>query len=118
MEDIEALKDYFKKLQRVINFEASFALFGKSLIQKNKIDDILCCILAKFPEAYKRIMRSSESKKYDSIICYNTLFNAIKNKFFLDSNKYLVDTSKTNKLISTILVTIEKDINNIEKNAH
>lgn len=118
MEEIAALKDYFKKLQRVINFEASFSLFGRALIQKSKIDDVLCCILAKFPESYKRTMRSSESKKYNSIICYNTLFNAIKNKFFLDSGKYIVDAGKANKLISTLLVNIERDINLIEKNSH
>ncbi len=113
----DELKNYFKKLQRVINTDVDFKFIDVYLIKKSKIDDILCCILAVLPDAYKKMMRSKEGQKLNSIICYNTLFKAIKRKFIFNSNVYMVDINKANRLISTIVSSIERDIKYAEKNA-
>lgn len=110
------LKNYYKKLQKVVHFEATFIFAGRAFIQKNKIDDLWCCILASLPEAYKKLMRSDESRKVKSIICYNNLFKALKNKCWFSSNMYMVNIDQADKLITSIIATIEKDIVFAEKN--
>ena len=116
MADINELLNYFKKLQRVINFDATFSLFGRTFIRKNKIDDLLCCILATLPESYKKMMRSDQSKNLKSIVCYSNLFKTIKQKCIFSSNVYQVNVENANKLIVSILATLEQDINYVEKN--
>lgn len=110
MADFEELKNYFRKLQRVLNYDAVFNFAGRAFVKKNKIDDLWCCILATLPASYKSIMHSDESKHLQSIICYKNLFNAIKQKCFFSSNLYQVDLENANKLITSLLVTIERDI--------
>lgn len=117
MIDTASLKDYFKKLQKTINYNYDFNLFGMKLIKKHKIDDLLCCILAGFPNSYKQLMKRKEGKNRNSILCYDLMFKAIKMKFIFDSSVYLVDADKATKMINTILATIEKDIEFAEKNA-
>ena len=117
MADVEEIKHYFKKLQKVINFEIEFNLFGIKLIKKNKIDDVLVCIQAALPDSYKKIMKTSRGKKLTSVIGYEILFSSIKRKFVLNSDVYMVDDKKATRIISSILVSIEKDIEYAEKNA-
>ena len=54
MEDLTDLINYFKKLQRVVVRDIDFKFLNNSFIKKNKIDDVLCCILASLPNVYKR----------------------------------------------------------------
>lgn len=116
MTDLSEVSGYFRKLQKVLNFDADFAFWGYALVKKSKIDDVLCCILATLPDSYKRIMKQREGKALKSVIAYEMLFNAIKGKFVFNSNVYLVRTEDAKKYISTILVTLEKDVVYIERN--
>lgn len=111
------LKNYFKKLQRTIIRDADLKIFKYSFLKKNKIDDILCCVIATLPDTYKKNMRSNTGQKLGSVIAYNALFNAIKKKCPFSANKYMVDVSKVNRLIDTIIGTIARDISYIEKNS-
>ena len=113
--DLVAVKDYFKKLQRVIAMEAEFKFLDMALVKKNKIDDLLCCILASLPDIFKKNLKGEESKELKSIIAYNNLFAAIKGKFILNSSVYRVETVKANSIISVILSQIERDIASLEK---
>ena len=116
MVEIAELTNYFRKLQRVVHFDATFNFAGRAFVQKNKIDDLWCCILASLPDSYKKLMRSNEAKKIKSIICYNNLFQALKNKCWFSSDMYMVNIEQTNKLISSIIATIEQDIEYANKN--
>ena len=116
-ETLLELKNYFKKLQRIVLRDADFNFFSLSFFKKNKIDDILCCVIATLPDSYKKNMRTDLSKKLSSVIAYNALFNAIKIKCPLSSDKYMVDASKASRLIDTITKSIERDIRYIEKNS-
>ena len=111
------LKNYFKKLQKIITVDAEFNFFGNSFFKRNKIDDILCCIIATLPSEYKKNMRTDLGKKLSSVIAYNALFDAIKKKCPFSSDKYMVDSKKAYQLINTIINTIERDISYIEKNS-
>lgn len=57
MADIVALKDYLKKLQKIINFEATFTFSHWKLVKKTRIDDIMCCIYATLPDTYKECLK-------------------------------------------------------------
>lgn len=115
IEEIEQLKEYFKKLQRILMFEAEFSFFGQKLVKKSKIDDVLCCILAVLPNSYKMIMKTKEGQKYPSVLAYNLLFKAIKQKFIFNPNVYLVSFDNINSYINTITRDLEKDIQRAEK---
>ena len=115
MVDIIAIKDYFKKLQKVINFNAEFNIGGLRLIKANKINDLMCCILATLPDSYKKIMKTkTDVQRYNSILCYGVLTKLFSKRFFLDKNMCMVNVEEVNKLISSINATIERDIRSIE----
>lgn len=117
MTDIAEVLSYFKKLKRVIAQEADFSLGNIKLVKKNKIDDVLCCILAELPDSYKRLMKQKkEEKKFKSLLTYGLLFDAIKGKFILNPNVYLVHSDSVSKYIDIISASLEKDIAYIEKN--
>lgn len=118
MEDteIKEIKDYFKRLQRVLNQEATFNLIRFSLVKKSRIDDVMCCIYATLPDIYKKMLKSKTiAVKYRSLLCYNMLAKYMAKRFFLDPSQIIVDIAETNKLISTILGTIERDIKGLEQ---
>ena len=117
MADITALKDYFKKLQRIVNLESSFKFFGKSYIKKSRMDDILCCLIASMPDSYKKYVKAEYDKRLSSITSFRTLYEALRHKFFLNSDYYVVDVDQANKLISAIAVSIERDVKFTEENA-
>ena len=114
--DIDAIKDYMKKLQKVINFDATFSIAGFKLIQKRKIEDVLCCVYAKLPEAYKKMLKTKvDVQRYNSVLCYSLLMKLLSKKFFLDKNLIIVRVNEVNKLISAVIVSIDRDISTIEQ---
>lgn len=115
MEEIKTLKGYFSKLQHTILNNSDFKFFNKALVKKNKIDDILCCILTTFPPLYKRMLTMKEGRDYHSVLSYNLLIKALKRKFALNPDVYLVDIGSANKMISAIIKNIEQDISRMEK---
>lgn len=116
MADIITIKDYLKKLQKIINFDAEFKFGGLYLVKKRKIDDITCCIIASLPDSYKKMLKTkNDVQKYNSVLSYGLLTKLLNKKFFLDKNLCMVNVNEVNKLIGAILVTIERDINSIEQ---
>lgn len=115
MEEINVLKNYFNKLKRTILFDLDFKFIDMGIIKKNKIDDILCCILATMPPLYKRMLKMKEGRDFHSVLSYNLLMKAIKRKFVFNSNMYLVEVGTANKMLGAIIKNIESDINRMEK---
>ncbi len=116
MEEIVAIKEYLKKLQKIINFEHVFSFGGLHLVKKARIDDIFCCIYAKLPDSYKKMLKSkTDIQRYGSVLSYSVLTKLLARKFFLDKNLCMVNLSEANKLIGTVLTSIERDINAIEQ---
>ena len=112
MVDIVALKDYLKKLQKIINFEATFTFSH----WKTRIDDIMCCIYATLPDTYKRMLKTkTDIQRYNSVLCYGLLTKLIARTFFLDKNLVIVNITEVNKLINGIIMTIEQDIHSIQQ---
>ena len=119
MEDFETLKGYFNKLQKIIAYDADFTFLGIKLIKKNKIDDLLCCILASFPDIYKSAMknklRNEDNKEFTSFISYRLLFDAIKGKFILNSGVYAVNEQQAKAYMASFLRDYPNDLRKIEK---
>lgn len=116
MADITALKDYLKKLQKAINYEATLTFSHWKLVKKTRIDDIMCCIYATLPDTYKKMLKTKlDIQRYNSVLCYGLLAKLMAKKFFLDKNLIVLNITEVNKLISGIMATIEQDIHSIEQ---
>ena len=116
MEDINSIKEYLTKLSRIVNTEVTLNLFKYRLISKTRIDDTMCCIYAKLPDKYKKILKSkSDIQRYNSVLCYGLLAKLLTKRFFLDPSQIIIDINEVNKLINAISKTIERDIHNIEE---
>ena len=110
---LDKLKNYFRKLRKLIAQEADINLIKYKLIKKAKIDDVLCCIISSFPEQYKKAL-VDRRQKLTSVIAYNYLYTYLKKKFFLSSDYYIVKTEETLKYIDAIILSIAKDIQWVE----
>ena len=57
----------------------------------------------------------TDIQRYGSVLSYSVLTKLLARKFFLDKNLCMVNLSEANKLIGTVLTSIERDINAIEQ---
>lgn len=104
------LKKYLKKLSNLIAYEAQFSWFGVKIFDKKKVDDVICCIEASWPQDYKRYLEKKGRAKIKSNQYYSQLLVSIKNKFYFSTNVYAVKYQKAQRLIQDILNTIDSDL--------
>jgi hypothetical protein len=115
MVDVEELKGYFKKLKKAVD-TADMAIFGKKLVKKNRIDDLLCCIFATLPDTFKVAMKKRlNADMYPAVASYNRLSQIIKKPFFLSHDFYIFDESEALVLLQNISKNLERDINRLEE---
>lgn len=115
MANIVEIKNYIKKIQRLIN-GADFSIFGSSLVKKNKVDDVIVCIIALFPDSYKKTLKKRVPLElYPSVSSFNRLSKILRKPFFLSKDYYFFNTSEAITLIQSINKNIERDINRIEE---
>ena len=117
MTQIENVKKYLKKLKNTINMHHEYKFFGKVFVKKTYIDDILCCFIAMLPNTYKQVLEIKivqEQENLASIKEYLELMSCIKKTFFLDSKVYMINLKKTNKLIKSLIINIEKDLKQMQ----
>ena len=105
------LKKYLRKLLKTINEEATFTFMKVKIINKKKIDDILCCSDATFPDDYKDYVKKYGPKRLKSADHYQQLIASIRRKVWFDSNSYDVLYKDAIALIEGIISTIDRDIN-------
>lgn len=114
-ESIIELKKHLKKLTTVINNNASFTFFKIKVVDKNRVDDVLCCIEACFPDEYKKILKQKTSK-YRSVTLYHSLKASIQRRFILSSESYSIKYKDALSLIAGFAIVLEQDIRFIYKN--
>ena len=115
MEDITALQDYFKKLQRAID-NADLTVFKYKFVKKNRIDDLLVCTLAVMPDVFKKAMKKRlQLDMFPSVSCYNRLTKLTKKTFFLVPDYYLVDYAEATVMLKSIKQNLEMDIRRLEE---
>lgn len=103
-------KKYLKKLLLVIEHEASFTFISTKIIDKKRIDDVMCCVEASWPEDYKKYIAKFDTKKIKSPLYYRQMILAIKNKFFFSTSCYSVNYKEATQAITSLMVAIENDM--------
>lgn len=116
-EKIIELKKYFKKIQSTIDRETVFTLFNNKIVNKNPIDDILCCIEASFPDSYKKYVRQQNKteKKIETPQLYAILKSKIQNKFAFSNSHYSIKFKDIPGIIISIINAIDIDMRVIEE---
>lgn len=115
MEDITALQDYFKKMQRAID-NADLTVFKYKLVKKTRIDDLLVCTLAVMPDSFKKSMKKRlKLDIYPSVSCYNRLTKIVKKTFALLPDYYLINYHEATTMLASIRKNIEGDIKRLEE---
>ena len=107
------IRKYLKKLQYTIDNEAVFTLLNVKIVDKKRIDDILCCLEASWPDEYKAYISRDDVETLKSYTGYTQLLLAIKNKFLFSTDVYAVQYKNVHNIITVILNSIESDINYI-----
>lgn len=111
------IKNYFKKLRIVVSTSADFSFLGFVFVKKNKIDDVLCCILATLPDKYKKYLHTEFAKPVPTMHLYALLYGTVKQKCLFNSQVYMVNKKKAINYISNIISGIERDLIYLEKNS-
>ena len=105
----EELKDlflYLNRLKDVIN--SSTNLFGNVFADKQRIDDITCCIDICLPKEFKNYATKRGLYAVKSYSAYRSLLSLIK-KIFLLNNYYIFKKKSAIRLITVIETCIKSD---------
>ena len=107
------LTKYFKKMRFLIEEEAKFRIFDKSLVATRRLDDIFCCIEAAWPSEYKKFLEEYGEINLKTPKLYKALKLATKNKFSITSSLCVVYRHKAFMAIDAILESIKMDMKSI-----
>lgn len=118
MSETEELKMYFNKLLKTIETQAAFKLGNKYLLDKQRIDDILCCIDANFPAILKNYRKKYNNldKNIQSYKSYDSLIANIKIKPPLGNNSYFINYNEVVMLIKGFDSHLSNDIKYLKEN--
>ena len=117
MVEVEAIIDYINKIKKLLDFGVDISFLNKRYVKKDKVDTLLCCVLAKLPNSYKRKIRTSTSK-FSSVNAFKLLQDNLTKKAWFSSSMYVIDYAKTKQLIDSVLQTIRRGIDDLEKEAN
>lgn len=101
---------YLKKLRFIIEREAFFTFMDLKIVDKQKIDDVWCCLQASWPNELKDYVVKVGKKNVKSQVYYDQLYKAVKNKFFFSSTCYKVDVHNAISAITSLATSIERDM--------
>ena len=108
-EQLQELKVYLNKLTKIIAKESSFVLGNKRIVGKARIDDIVCCVQANYPDEFVEYVKRNGIKSLQSHLCYQQLLAVVTKKFILSSEHYLIDFARFTSLLSMLIQTMEKE---------
>ena len=108
-EQLQDLKLYLNKLKRIVTNESSFSLGNKRIISKARVDDIVCCVQANYPDDYTEYVKRNGIKSLQSHLCYQQLLAVVTKKFILSPNHYLIDFARFMSLLNMLVQTMEKE---------
>ena len=115
-ESAQTIKKYLSKLSYLIQREATFSFFKTRLVDKSRVDDIICCIEASFPEEYKAVVKRTGSGGYLKTHKYwQQVLRAVKNDFRLSSSLYSVKTDPAIQAIGSMGMSLESDFRRLRE---
>lgn len=110
------LRNFLKKLLKVIREEASFTLINTKIVDKNRVDDVLCCIEGSIPKDYIAYTNRQGARSLKSQKLYEQLLEAIKNRFLFSTSWYAVKYKEAEQIINSLIVAYDNDIRFIYSN--
>ena len=113
-EQIMELQKYLRKLSKVINECVCFTWMNKKIVDKHRVDDVLCCIEGSLPDSYQNYVKKNHKKQLSSYTTYMQLLQAIKNKPLFSTSHYSVNFNEANILINRLIKEFECDIKRIQ----
>ena len=117
MNENDNLKNLFNKLVKTIETQASFTFGNKRIVDKQRIDDILCNIDIEFPEILRRYRNKhgNTDKNIQSFKTYEKLIANIKIKPLFGKNSYSINYKEVVQLVATIGSNFAHDIKYLEE---
>ena len=112
--DITELKKYINKLVFYASREAVFNFGDLKILDKTRVDDLLCCIESNIPESYKAYVKSTLKNKPKSHICYMQFITIVRKEFFLSSKHYIVRLNDMISVTRAFVLELEADLRSIE----
>lgn len=108
-----AIKGYLKKLKKLIDSDVILN-FGKTkVINKAKVDDILCCVEGSLPKEYREYLAKYGPTRLKSNIFLKQLHASIKNKFLFSTTNYAVNVQLAEKNIAALISVLDSDLEKI-----
>ena len=104
------IQKYLKKLRAFIESGATFSLLDAKLYNKKRIDDLICCIQASWPNEYIEYTRKYGTGRFKSPQHYKNLIKAVKNKFLFCTTCYSVNYTKAMEAIKMLHDSINLDM--------
>ena len=108
---INDIKKYLQKLNILISNNSSFIIGKYRFINKNRVDDIICCMEASWPKEIKGLAQYKKEKNIESFKIYKNFLNIITNKTFISSNHYLINYNLFNNRYNILIKSLNKDLN-------
>ena len=108
---INDIKKYLQKLNILISNNSSFIIGKYRFINKNRVDDIICCMEVSWPKEIKGLAQYKKEKNIESFKIYKNFLNIITNKTFISSNHYLINYNLFNNRYNILIKSLNKDLN-------
>jgi len=117
-EIIYNLRGYYDKLVKILKEEVAITLFGKSIIDKKRIDDAICCIDANYPKEFISFREKFGTADHHvrTFKLYSQLIACIKNKPPIGTSSYMVRVNDAIAVIENLKRVISHDLNYIRTN--
>ena len=111
------LKKYLTKIKALID-NPTFTLGDKRYLKKVRVDDLICCMEASFPEVFKKIVKEKRFSTVESGKYYKNLLSALKAKTgIIFSDCYVISYRATISYIEAFSRNIDADIKKLENNS-
>ena len=114
-EQIEKLITYLNKLKKIVNNEKSFSFGSIKIVSKAKIDDVLCCIQASYPQDYQDYVKRNGIKSLQSHLNFQQIVNIVTKKFMLSGDHYSIDSVQLEKLLGSFSQIVKNEMKNVIK---
>lgn len=108
-EQKENINAYLKKLRRIISMENSFSFGNSKIVSKSRIDDIICCVQASYPDAFRDYIKKNGPKSLETQTYFLKLVEISTKKFFLSQDHYIVSLLDFDKCLSAFSQTMKRE---------
>ena len=111
------MKKYLKKIKEIIE-NPTFKFMDNRYVKKVRIDDLICCMEANFPESFKKIVKERKFSAINSGKFYKNLLSTLKaKKSILFSDCYIVPYKAAVTYIESFTKNIDSDLKKLEENS-